>query len=197
MAEEYSGVKFKTILNDAESPVDSRIDELRNWCRIFHEKNLAPPYNGGSYGNLSFRLKTGENKFIITGTCIGLKDTLTNDCFVKVTNCDIPNKLVYAEGKRHPSSESMLHFSIYNQRPEVNAIFHGHCKEILQSAKMLGIPETEKEESYGTIELVNSVLKITNKNNFICILNHGFVSLANSMNEAGEQCDKILEMILE
>ena len=194
MSEEYSGVKFKIILKDAELPVDSRIEELRYWCKIFHKKKLAPPYQGGSYGNLSFRLKSGENKFIITGTCIGLKEDLTDDCFVKVTNCDIPKVLIFAEGKRYPSSESMLHFSIYNQRPDVNAIFHGHCKEILQSAKILGIPETENEESYGTIELVNSVLKITDKNNFICIKNHGFISLANSMNEAGEKSLEIFEI---
>jgi ribulose-5-phosphate 4-epimerase/fuculose-1-phosphate aldolase len=195
MAEEYNGVKFKTILKNLGTPADPRLEELRYWCRIFHEKNLAPPYQGGSYGNLSFRINPGENKFIITGTCIGLKDTLTDDCFVKVVDCDLRNALVYAEGKRYPSSESMLHFSIYNQRPDINVIFHGHCKEILQSAQERNIPETETEESYGTIELVNSVLKITEKNNFICIKNHGFISLANSMSEAGEKCLEILQKI--
>jgi hypothetical protein len=192
MTEGYNGVKFKTILTELGSPADPRLDELRHWCRIFHDKNLAPAYTGGSYGNLSFRIKSGENKFIITGTCIGLKDRLTDDHFVKVTNCDLQNALVYAEGQRYPSSESMLHFSIYEQRREVNAIFHGHCRELLQSAKVLNIPETESEEAYGTIQLVKSVLKVTAKNNFICMKNHGFISLGISMKGAGERCLELL-----
>ncbi|HNW97306.1 MAG TPA: class II aldolase/adducin family protein [Bacteroidales bacterium] len=192
MAEEYSGIKFKTILKDAEPPMDSHLEELSYWCKIFHEKKLAPPYPGGSYGNLSFRIKSGENDFIITGTCIGFKNELKNDCFVKVTDCDMEDRIVYAEGKRYPSSESMLHYSIYKARPEVNAIFHGHSKEILDNVKTLGIPETAKEESYGTIELVNSVLDILDNHDFLCMKNHGFISLGKSMKEAGEQLLKII-----
>ena len=92
---------------------------------------------------------------------------------------------VYATGTRHPSSESMLHYAIYRQRPDVNAVFHGHCSELLQSATLLGITETEKKEPYGTIELVNSVLKISEKDNFLIMKKHGFISLGNSIKEAG------------
>ncbi len=185
MKEEYKGVKFKTILDNAEAPVDSRLDELRYWCKVFHEKNLAPSYPDGSFGNLSFRIKPEENIFIITGSRIGLKEALSNDCFVKVTRCDMNECTVFATGTRDPSSESMLHYAIYRQRPDVNAVFHGHCNELLQSAALLGITETEKEEPYGTIELVNSVLKISEKDNFLIIKKHGFISLGNSMKEAG------------
>ena len=187
MAEEYSGVKFKSVVKDAPPPVDKRIDELRYWCKIFHEKNLTPPYPGGSYGNLSFREKAGENIFIITGTSIGLKDDLDDSCFVRVTGCDIGKKIVYAEGKRCPSSESMLHFSIYNARPHVQAVFHGHAKEFLTAAKNLNLTETATIEPYGSIELVNSVLDILGYQNFFIIKNHGFVSLGNSMKETGER----------
>lgn len=183
--EEYKGVKFKTILNNTEAPVDSRLDELRYWCKIFHERNLAPSYPDGSFGNLSFRINPKENIFIITGARIGLREALANDCFVKVTHCDMREFTVFAAGTRHPSSESMLHYAIYKQRPDVNAIFHGHCNELLQSSSLLGIKETEKQEPYGTLELVNSVLKISEKDNFLIIKKHGFISLGNSMKEAG------------
>lgn len=193
MAEEYSGVKFRTILKDAEPPSDSRMEELRYWCKTFHEKNLTPPYPGGSYGNLSFRIKTGENNFIITGTSIGLKDNLDDDCFVKVTGCDLEKKIIFAEGRRCPSSESMLHYSIYNARPYVQAIFHGHAKEFLSNANNLNCSETATVEPYGSIELVNSVLNILGYQNFFIIKNHGFVSLGNSMKETGERCLTLLD----
>lgn len=185
MAEQYRGIKFKTILTNPEPPADYRINELRYWCRIFDEKNLAPPYPGGSYGNLSFRIRQGENQFIITGTSVELKGGLKNDCFVKVTNCSIENATVYAEGKRLPSSESMMHFSVYRQRPEINAIFHGHCNEMLKNARAVNIPETENEDAYGTTELIISVLELTKNNNFIAVKNHGFISLGKTMEEAG------------
>ncbi|NTW33900.1 MAG: class II aldolase/adducin family protein [Bacteroidetes bacterium] len=183
--EQYTGVKFKTILNNEILTFDSRIGELKYWCKIFHEKNLAPPYQGGSYGNLSFRINSNSNEFIITGSSVGLKEELTDDSFVKVTGCDMEKHLVYATGTRNPSSESMLHFAIYKQRPDINAIFHGHCSLLLKNTNFLGITETEKEESYGTIELVNRVLKISEKENFLNIKKHGFISLGNSMKEAG------------
>jgi ribulose-5-phosphate 4-epimerase/fuculose-1-phosphate aldolase len=192
MAEEYNGVKFRTVLKDAAPPSDIRIDELRQWCKTFHEKNLTPPYPGGSYGNLSFRIKPGENNFIITGTSIGLKDNLDDSCFVKVTGCNLGKKIIYAEGKRCPSSESMLHYSIYNARPYAQAIFHGHAKEFLKNAISLNCPETAIVAPYGSIELVNSVLEILGYQNFFIIKNHGFVSLGNSMKETGDRCLELL-----
>jgi len=193
MAEEYSGVKFRTILKEAEPPSDKRLDELRYWCKIFHDRNLTPPYPGGSYGNLSFRINPGGNSFIITGTSIGLKDQLDNGSFVKVTDCDLEKKIIYAEGQRCPSSESMLHFSIYNARPYVQAIFHGHAKEFLKAAKDINFTETKTEEPYGSVELVNSVLAILGYQNFFIIKNHGFVSVGNSMKETGERCLALLD----
>lgn len=190
--ENYSGVKFRTILKDAEPPSDDRLGELRYWCKTFHEKNLSPPYPGGSYGNLSFRINPGDNTFIITGTSIGLKDNLTDDCFVKVTACDLEKKIIYAEGKRCPSSESMLHYSIYNARPYVQAIFHGHAKEFPSNPNSLNFSETATVEPYGSSELVKSVLDILAYQNFFIIKNHGFVSLGNTMQETGERCLALL-----
>jgi S-methyl-5-thioribose-1-phosphate isomerase len=191
----YQGVKFKTIFENKLAPSDTRIEDLKYWCRIFHEKNLAPPYPDGSFGNLSFRIKKGENRFIITGSRIGLKSSLTNDSFVEVANCDFENKIIYVNGTREPSSESMLHFAIYKARPEINSIFHGHCVELLENASKLKIPTTSKEESYGTIELINSVLEIINKNNIIMMKNHGFIAMGKTMKEAGEITLKYLEKI--
>ena len=192
----YSGVKFRVEFVGKEAPQGPRISELKNWCKAFHEKNLAPPYPGGSYGNLSFRLEQGKSEFLITGSRIGLKDKLQDSCFVKVISCDFGKKVVFAKGEREPSSESMLHFAIYEKRQDVNAIFHGHCQEILDKAGELGIVETEKEEEYGTMELVQRVLDVLGENNFLMMKSHGFISLGKTMQDAGELSLKMLEKSL-
>ncbi|MDP3244824.1 MAG: class II aldolase/adducin family protein [bacterium] len=87
----------------------------------------------------------------------------------------------------------MLHAVIYQTRPEVGAIFHGHCQEILSAAGKLGLKETRQEESYGSRELIKRVLEVLGKDDFIVMKNHGFLSLGQNMDEAGQKALSILE----
>ena len=189
----YHGVKFKTVFLDDIAPSDTQIDKLKYWCRIFHEKNLAPPYEGGSFGNLSYRLGD-SNSFIITGSKIGLKDNLLDEHFVRVESYDRKKYILNVRGVREPSSESFLHSAIYTNRKDINAIFHGHCPAILAQAEKLGLISTKREEPYGTSELVDSVLEILGENNFVIMKNHGFLSLGPTPDEAGEVTIKILKL---
>jgi len=182
----YQGVKFRVEKVSADLPQDPRVKELKYWCKEFHRLNLAPPYDGGSYGNLSFRMQEGKDAFVITGSKIGLKEDLSDDCFVKVSSVDLSKGIVLAHGVKDPSSESMLHFAIYHQRKDVNAIFHGHSPKILKRADKLKIPKTKKERPYGTNELVFEVLKILDDKSFLVMKNHGFVSLGKTIKDAGE-----------
>jgi L-ribulose-5-phosphate 4-epimerase len=186
----YKGVKFKIIRLDKKIPTGAKIKELKYWCRKFHDYNLAPPYEGGSYGNLSFRLKKGSNEFIITGSKIGLKDSLANKCFVRVSHVDLDKGIVYSHGIKEPSSESMLHFAIYQKRKDVNAVFHGHCSEILSHAKKLKFSQTGKKEPYGTLKLVKSVLKTLGNGNFIIMKGHGFISMGKTLKDSGSAAIK-------
>ena len=188
-------VKFSTNFISHEIPQDARIDELKKYCRKFHELKLAPYFDGISHGNLSFRISPGENAFIITGSQIGLQKELSDDCFVKVMDCDFKKKIVHAAGTREPSSESMLHYSIYRERNDVNAIFHGHSESILMIAQRLNIQQTLKEEPYGSIELVRSVMDILKQNYFIVMKNHGFLSLGKNMNDAMDRAMTIYNRI--
>lgn len=137
-------------------------------------------------GNLSFRVKEGLNEFIITSSGLGSKNILTSDSFVKVVDCDVKRKIVYVHGVREPSSESLLHYRIYVLRKDVNAVFHGHDKVIVEHAKMVGAVETEDWQPYGSLELVESVEKVLGENYFIVMKKHGFISLGASMEEAGK-----------
>jgi len=190
MAEQYRGVKFVTEMVGMKVPSDKRIDRLIYWCGIFDKKGLAPPYDGGSYGNLSFRLKPGRGNFVITAAQSGLADSTSLDRFVEVNEVDFDRGVVKASGARNPSSESMVHAAIYNHRPEVNAIFHGHCKAISENAERLGIPITKQEAPYGTLALVDRVLEIINTPNtdgMMEMRNHGFISLGINLDDAGKR----------
>jgi len=179
-------VKFRTEIIGRKVPKDPRIEELKYWCSEFHRLNLAPLYKGGSLGNLSFRLKKCEDSFIITASRIGLKDKLSEDCFVTVHSCDLEKGIVFAHGTREPSSESRLHFAIYNQREDVNAVFHGHSREILSCADKLKVPETKQKAPYGSMKLVQSALELLGYKFFLVLKGHGFISLGKTMKEAGE-----------
>jgi len=183
--------KFKTQLLSDIVPDDPRIEELKYWCMEFEKCGLMPCHGSGSFGNLSFR--AGKEAFIITAS--GFKDPSSDNSFVTVSSIDLEKKIVYAHGKKQPSSESMLHYMIYRERKDVNAVFHGHCEKILNNVDKLDMPSTLKEQPYGTIELAQSVLDVMGKNNFLIIKDHGFISLGENMDKAGESALKVLRKL--
>ena len=185
-------IKLKTIFIDDVVPEEKKIDELKKWCDQFNNSNLTPEVDGKSSGNLSFRTEDG---FIVTASGLKTKEELTKDSFVFVDNYDVYNNTFYAEGKQEPSSESIMHFLIYNTRGDIRAIFHGHNDSIVENAEKLKIPVTEEEQEPGTMEMANEVLSIIGNNNFVVIKNHGFVALGKTMKEAGELALSILKKI--
>ena len=189
----YIGIKFATQKLGTRVPNDPRLERLKYWCGIFDKNKLAPPYEGGSFGNLSFRVEREKNTLIITASQSGLGESTEDDCFVTVPKIDFEKGIVYAIGIRNPSSEVMVHYAIYCARPEIQAIFHGHCSQISRNANKMGIPTTLKEEPYGTVALVERVLEILGNNSFLEMKNHGFLSLGGSLDEAGNRALKFLK----
>jgi ribulose-5-phosphate 4-epimerase/fuculose-1-phosphate aldolase len=178
--------QFRTEFVSDELVSDPRLEELKHWCSEFHRLNLAPLYPGGSYGNLSFRVKPGSNEFVITASGLALKDNLTDDFFVLICDVDLKGQVVWVRGRRVPSSESMLHHAVYAGRPDVNAVFHGHGN------LKPGLPETAKEEQYGSLALVNSVIPLIARHDLIVLKRHGFLSLGKDLAEAGRRVVKAL-----
>ena len=183
----HGGVKFRTELLSAAAPADARLEELKAWCAEFHRRGFAPPYGGFSQGNLSFRIRPDEDTFVITGSQVGWKDQLADDRFVTVHGCDMERGIVSASGTRDPSSESMLHFAVYRARKDVQAVFHGHSREILLCVNRLNLPETREKTPYGSMELVRGVMEVLEDADFVLIRGHGFISLGASMKEAGQR----------
>jgi L-fuculose-phosphate aldolase len=176
-------VQFRTEFIDGQLVDDPRLTKLKHWCSEFHRLNLAPLYAGGSYGNLSFRVKPGFNEFVITASRLALKDNLSADAFILVSGVDLKQRVVRAHGRRVPSSESMLHHAVYAARPDINAVFHGHSTHFFT----LGLPETAKEEPYGSLALAQSVIPLITKHDLIVLKGHGFLSLGKDLDEAGRR----------
>jgi L-fuculose-phosphate aldolase len=197
--EEYSGVKFQTLLLGKDIPQFPQIKELKKWGKklselgfIPHYKNEKEPNRLSSAGNLSFRYNNG---FIITASYSDLAD-LRDEDFVEVERVDLEQKKTWVNGVRNPSSETMLHYAIYQKRANINAIFHGHCQELLENYKRLDLISTLYPAPYGSIELVNSVMEVLNEENFLIMKNHGFLSLGDTINNAGKYVEDIYKKLI-
>lgn len=190
----YEGVKYQTIFVDESIPNDRRIDELRKWCHLFNEEKLAPVYPGGTHGNMSFRLTPDKHEFVITAARSSFAEFMTDDSFFTVNDVDFNTLTVYASGKpeREPSSETLLHFAVYQKRPDVQAILHGHCVSITKHAEKTGIATTKQTVVSGTMEIVESVMEVLDNNSFLEIKDHGFLAMSGSIEEAGKLAMKML-----
>lgn len=195
MGNSYQGTKFRTDLNRQPLKSDHNTDALIYWCHKIAQQNCAPAMPGGFGGNLSCRLEEG---FLITASGADLAKLELKE-IVKVIAFDQDKLYVQAEGLRLPSSESLLHAAIYQARPEVKAVFHGHYPVKEAYFIKQGLPVTERETPYGSRELIEEVQKILGNHNFVLMKNHGFLSLSDSPQSAGNQvlsiCQKVKETI--
>ena len=195
MSEVYEGVKFQYIEIQKTAPEHVLLNELKHWCSVFNDYNLAPPYPGGSSGNLSIRIKPGSDQFIITCSHTSLNENMADSDFSEINECNLNENLICAKGFRAPSSESFMHYLIYKKRPDINAIFHGHSDEIMQHTGNLNIPQTEVELPYGTGELAELASDLLKNNNLAVLKNHGFISIGKTPEEAGKNLINILNQI--
>ena len=176
-------IKFQTVFASDKAPSDPKMVELKAWSEQFQKHGLTPEVEGNYTGNLSFRLKEG---FIITASGLKNKENLTDDCFVYVKSYNAKTNTFIVEGKKKPSSESIMHHLIYEKCEEINAVFHGHNDQIVLDAEKLQLPITKLEYEAGTIELAQELLKVITDNKLVVLKNHGFVAVGNTMKEAGK-----------
>jgi L-fuculose-phosphate aldolase len=171
MAEDYVGVKFRTLFEGIKTGHEKQRKEIVKELVKLNEKGLLDKNNG----NVSVRVKEG---LIITPTGTDMSSISSEDP-VLVTGINQEAKLVYTHGRNQPSSESIMHWLIYQEFPKINAVVHFHDSELLKHHKKF--TETEKQYPYGTIELAHEVLKTLKKKQFIIIKNHGAIAIGKSL----------------
>ena len=184
----YHGVKFGTKFEHETFQNIAQMDELKSWCNIFAKNGLAPSHPSGTFGNLSIRY---GNAIIITATSLDLGKSLYHSDFVLVQDCNFESFEIIVSGNKPPSSETPVHWSLYQLRPDINAIFHGHHDKLLKYTDILNIPETDTEQPYGSLALVEEVNKLSS-HNFFNMINHGFISMGKTTQDAGNLALKYL-----
>lgn len=177
----YVGRKFKTEFRSKELPEDTRMYEAMDLGGRLSKMGLLPKEGGGHAGNMSFRNNRG---FVITAGGID-KGKLTPMNFVQVLTCNLSEEKVIAEGELEPSSETMMHFLIYEKRKDVGAIVHVHDHEVARAWEKLNVKSTPREHPYGTIELAREVVESIGSRSYILIKGHGVLAAGKSLWEAG------------
>jgi L-ribulose-5-phosphate 4-epimerase len=183
----YTGTNFLTEFRKRETIRNSITISIKYWSAFLAENDCAPAIAGGYGGNLSCRTQEG---FFITAAGANLAE-LQDEQITHVRSFNLQMNKVIVDGVCLPSSESLLHGAIYEARPEINAIFHGHHSVSLSQSKALKIKVTANEAPYGSKELINEVLRILSDENFVIMKNHGFLSMGKTTDEAGEMVRKV------
>lgn len=176
-----------------ELPVAS-IASLLSWRQILFQLQLVgrdeSRYQGYGFGNVSQRLEDGS--FLISGTQTGGIGETTLAHYALVRDWNLDSNCILAEGEVKPSSEALTHAAIYELEPQIRFVFHGHSPLIWTHASELGIALTDREISYGTLEMAAEVKRLYQKgclqNKVLAMGGHedGVISFGYTGEEAGE-----------
>lgn len=161
-------IKFQLDFTEAEPLPAETFRELNIWRDQMFTVGLIGKdpdrYDGYNYGNVSQRLKPGEDAFIICGSQTGGIPLLNEQHYTTVDSCDFSSNRIYAHGPIKPSSESLTHGIIYQSDPSIQFVLHVHSPHIWQHRHLLSIPCTSANAEYGTPEMVQEVRRLLDDN---------------------------------
>lgn len=183
----YVGIKFDAICESAEVPeeVSDLFEDFRYNTLRLKEYNMTPK-NGG---NISCRVSGG---FAISASGCNLGIMEPHEV-IYVTSCSVEEKSVHFCGPLKPSSETLMHYLIFRERPDAGAVIHAHDEVATALSIDSGeLKETLREEPYGTIALANMAIEAFRDGASIILLkNHGYVATGDNLTEA---TDIIIDM---
>lgn len=176
-------VKFSVERLSNKIPICAELRRFLLWGKLLYLyiAHSYPP----TYGNMSIRYKKG---MLITNSGADLSNLTVSD-FSYVTDVKVDDMIVfYHSGDGYvPSSETILHWRIYEQIKDIRAIIHIHADSILVKAGLLEIPLTRNHAPHGSLPLVREVediLKDSENIKIIGLQGHGLFSLGKSVYEA-------------
>lgn len=155
-------------------------------------------YVVGHDGNISVRI--APEQILITPSGVH-KGMMTPDMLVL---CDLDGNIL--EGTRNPSSESKMHFMIYQERPDVISVVHAHppistafsicrrpLKERYLAELILGLGEVPVTEFaiLSTEEVPESVRPYVQDYNAVLLANHGSLAWGSSLQEAFDRLETV------
>ena len=160
MADHEGVIKFD--LHYLASPAEPgpALDELLQWRDVFFQLGVIGQdparYEGYAFGNISYRLGSG-NQFVISGSQTGGLSHCLAEHYSVVDACDVETNRVDAHGPIAPSSESLTHGAIYALSGDIQCVVHGHAPKLWSNAEVLDIPATASEVAYGTPQMAHAI----------------------------------------
>ena len=161
--------------------------------KLFKEKLIV-----GTWGNLSLRVRDGERDlFLVTPSGMDYEKTQVEDIVV----VDEAGSII--EGNRKPTSELQMHLDVYNNRKDINAVFHTHstcataCAVAGVEIPMIvedmvqqigGDVRVARYALPGTDELAKNVVDALQSRNGVLLKNHGAVGIGKSGVDAYKAC---------
>ena len=186
---------FEAVIVHREAPQHPHLVLLIWWAKRLSELGLTPSYGPGDHGNLSCRTKDG---LLITARATP-KANLHAEHFVEIVDVDqtassLPATTstgqaglrVRCRGLRLPSTDTRLHFEVYQKRPDCQAIIHGHDASTMAKAHELKLPVTDRSAATPSVDLITEVCQLVRNHDYVLLRDHGFLALGRSIDEAGE-----------
>ena len=170
-------IQFNPVQLSATVPENTTA--LREACTTLAAHDLHTSYTGtdliGSNGNVSVRRTSG---FAITATQLPSKENLAPEDCVHLETC--ANGEARFHGAKLPSSESIMHWHLFETFPAIQAIVHVHESNALLYSEPnrtrwteLGIVESAQDIGGGTIEVGQATAEtFTTETSYVILKNH-------------------------
>ncbi len=207
MTESEGVIKYQ--LNHTHQAINPlcNLTEINAWRTIAVRLELIGQnpgrYDNLGFGNISQRLESHKNQFIISGTQTGHLKNLSPEHFCLIVQAEPRQNRLQSCGLCKPSSESLTHASVYAQNPDIQAIIHAHSPEVWTHTKALQLPHTDAEVPYGTVEMAIAVENLFKsgslaKTSLFTMLGHedGVVAFGSSLQAAFQELINYLSLAI-
>ena len=170
-------IQFNPVQLSATVPENTAA--LREACTTLAAHDLHTSYTGtdliGSNGNVSVRRTSG---FVITATQLPSKHNLAPEDCVHLETCAGGEARFH--GAKLPSSESIMHWHLFETFPAIQAIVHVHESNAQLYSESnrsrwaeLGIVESAQDIGGGTIEVGRATAEtFTTETSYVILKNH-------------------------
>ncbi len=157
-------IKYRIEHVTADLPQTLNIQQLNAWRSLLFSLQLIGQdpdrYHGLGYGNISQRLSSGQQAFVISGTQTGHLEQLNRQHFAVVEAAWPEHNRLKSYGPCQPSSEALTHASIYQHAQKAEAVIHIHSPILWRHTAALKLPYTADNIAYGSVEMTAAVAQL-------------------------------------
>ncbi len=155
-------------------------------------------------GNLSARF--GSDRLLVTPSGMSKGFLSASDLLLIRLDGELDAPFAYRGQGQRPSSEILMHVEVYSQRPDVNAVVHGHpplatafsiagvslARCILPEVIVTlgGIP-TAEYATPGTVELAETIRRVIQGYDAVVLAHHGSLTVGQTLWEAYLRLEKV------